>query len=97
MTSSRLKQPIFIAHLFTLGATIPLVLFLTFTYMYSGLFHLRPLAMTCFLLDACLSNLLGGLAIKRIGHSPWLGMTGFIMGFIPLILFLVLPDRSSKS
>ena len=96
MTARRFREPFLIAHLITLGLSVPLVVLLTFTYMSAEKFQFRSIAMTAVLLDACLANLLGGLAIKRKGHSPWWGLTGFLMGLIPFILYLVLPDRGQK-
>lgn len=69
------------------------VMFLTLTYMRMELAALRGPALAAFLAIYSLSNLLGGLALKRIGHSPWLGLTGFAMGLVPLILYLALPER----
>ena len=37
------------------------------------------------------------IALKGIGRSPWLALTGILFGPIPLILYLVLPSESARS
>ena len=97
MATKSFTAPILIAHIVALAVMTLFVLFLTVTYMYLEFAHLRPLAMGLFAVFFCISNLLGGLALKRIGYSPWLGLTGFFMGMIPLILYIALPNKVSSS
>lgn len=93
MRSSRTSAPVFRAHVAGLVAMALAVLGLTFTYMWLELAVLRGPALVAFLALNSLSNLLGGLALKRIGHSPWLGLTGYAMGLLPLVLYLALPEK----
>jgi len=93
MKTARTAVPVFKAHVAALVAMTLAVVFLIVTYMRVELVALRSLALLGFLVLNSLSNLLGGLALKRIGHSPWLGLTGFAMGLVPLILYLMLPVR----
>jgi hypothetical protein len=95
MANRRLNSSLFIAHVVALVVMAILVGLLTYTYMKIELAHLRPLVLGGYITSLCVSNLLGGLAIKRIRYSPWLGLTGFAVGLIPLILYLSLPEKHS--
>ncbi len=52
--------------------------------------------MTFFILFYLVTNVLVGLAFRRIGQSPFYAFTALVMGLIPLILYAVLPDKSSQ-
>jgi hypothetical protein len=97
MSANKFKNPFIIAHILALVLMIPLVIFLTLTYSLLELSAFRTAAMIAFVTVFILSNLLAGLAFRRIGQSPWLALPGFIMGLIPLILYAVLPNKSSSA
>jgi len=97
VANNRTSAGLFKAHVAALVVVTVLVFPLTFTYMWLELAHWRPVVMAFFICSFCVSNFLGGLALKRIGYSPWLGLTGFAMGLVPLILYLALPERPSRS
>ena len=97
MTKSKFKNPLIIAHIAALVLMIPLIILLTLTYSFRELSHFRAMAMITFVALFALSNLMAGLALRRIGQSPWLALSGFVMGLIPLILYAVLPDKSSPA
>jgi len=93
MRSPRTSAPVFKAHVVALVAMVAAVLGLTLTVMWVELAALRGPALVSFLALNSLYNLLGGLALKRIGHSPWLGLTGYVMGLLPMVLYLALPEK----
>jgi hypothetical protein len=97
MTTSKYKQPFFIAHLAGLVITLFLTIGLTFVYMFGELAPYKGMAMAIFFLGFALTNLMAGLALRRIGQPPWFALSGFLMGLIPLILYIALPDKSSSS
>jgi MFS family permease len=97
MKPSRYSNPFFIGHVAILVLDVPFILFLTATFMFHEWVHFRPLAMGLFLVGYLLSTVLIGVAFRRIGRSPLFALTAFVMGLIPLILYCVLPDKSSPS
>ncbi|WP_243385031.1 hypothetical protein [Geothrix alkalitolerans] len=97
MTISKYKQPFFIAHLVGLVVTLFLTFGLTFVYMFGELAPYKGIAMAIFSLGFALTNLMAALALRRIGQSPRFALSGFLMGLIPLILYIVLPDKNSPS
>jgi len=97
MPASRASLGLYKAHVAALVLITLLVTLLTFTYMMLELAYLRSLVMSLFIVSICLSNLLAGLALRKIGYSPRLGLTGFVMGLVPLILYLALPEKRGAS
>ena len=97
IADSRIGERMFIAHVAVLIVVILLIILLSYAYMVFEAGYIRSLILWVFFLVVCVSNLLGGLAIKRIGYSSWLGLTGFVVIFIPLILYLSLPQKPTPS
>ena len=91
--NSRSKAPVFVANIIVLIVILFLIFLLTYTYMSSEMANFRSLVVCILIAVVCLSNFLGGLAIKQIDYSPWLGLTGFVMVFLPLIIYLALPEK----
>jgi len=96
MTINRYREPLFIWHIVGLVITVALTIVLTLTYMFREFAPYQLAAMIIFIVGFSTSNLIAGLAIKRLGHSPWLALSGFIVGLIPLILYIALPDKSAS-
>lgn len=97
MTSSKYKQPYFFAHLIGLIIIVFSSISLTFVYLFVEMALYKSVVMTIFVLSIVLTNIMAALAFRRIGHSPWLALTGFLIGLVPLILYIALPDKSSSS
>jgi len=97
MKPNRFKNPLILAHITGFVLSVPLIVFLTLTYAMSQLSPYRAIAMAAFVLLYVVTNVLAGLAFRRIGQSPLFAFTALIMGLIPIILYAVLPDKSSSA
>lgn len=97
MNPSRFKNPLIIAHIVCLVLSIPIIFGLTATYAMQELSSYQAVAMTIFVIFYLFTNVLAGLAFRRIGQSPYWAFTALVMGLIPLILYAVLPDKSNQA
>lgn len=97
MTINRYREPLFIWHIVGLVITVALTIVLTLTYMFREFAPYQSAVMIIFVVAFSISNLIAGLAIKKLGHSPWLALSGFVMGIIPLILYIALPYKSASA
>jgi len=97
MTPSRFKNPFFLAAVVSAGIQFLLVLLLTFTFMYREFAQYKFPMLAAYIAFLVLTSVFAGMAIRRLGHSAWLGATAIFTSLIPIILFLVLPDKSSSA
>ena len=97
MTRNRFKSRNFIVALSLVALQFLLVFPLTFTFMYRELAWIQTYLLILFVALTCLSAFFSGLALKRLGHSPWLGAIGLWISFVPIILYAILADKSSPA
>jgi len=96
MKSSKYANSFFKAHIAGLLLTLPLTIWLTFTYMFKELAGYKAVSLVMFLLIYIATMVSIGLAFKKIKQNPLFALTGLAMGLIPLILYMVLPDKSNN-
>jgi len=97
MKTSKFQNPFILAHIAALVLAVPLTVLLALTYAFTQFMPYRVVIWIIYIVLFVLSNLFAALALKRIGQSPFLALTGFLMGLFPLIIYAVLPDKSSPA
>ena len=95
MNPSRFCRPRFLLSVAVLVLFLSAVMLLAMTYGFREYWAYRAVAWTAFSVFTTGYLVACGLALRDLGHSAWLAASGLVMGLIPLILYAVLPDRSS--